>query len=258
MLYAIVQKSLTPPSREQLVTAFRALPELTDYDAATMAKDAFGILVERLPMDKAGRLLQALYAAGVEAEMVHHESLPALPAASPIRRADITDEAFVARDVLDRPDPVAWENIILIAAGAVNLTEFKHTVTEKITYRPSSSHSAVPVIEYEHGDKAEDVARLRLDLFLSVEPGRYQIAAEKFSFDTLAPRPGSHTGSSFAAFVLACAARAPGALLNRGALGLTKDSRRLVHYPGRHAFEEECVWHLWRHYASRSRDASPD
>ncbi len=87
MPYAIMQKTLVPPSREQLVEAFRALPELTDYDAAPMAKDAFGILVERLPLAKAGRLLQALHAAGVEAEMIDHDALPQLPASYPIRRA---------------------------------------------------------------------------------------------------------------------------------------------------------------------------
>ncbi len=256
MPYAIVQNTLAPPSREQLITAFRALPELTDYDAATMAKDAFGILVDRLPMAKAGRLLQALHAAGVEAEMVDHDSLPPLPAASSIRRADLTDQAFVAYDVHDRPDPVAWSDILLIAAGAVKLTEFERVVTERISYRYVGDRS-MPVVEYEHNDKAENVVRMRLDLFLGVEPGRYQIAAEKFSFDTLGPRPGSHTRASFAAFVVECARRAPQAVLNRGALGLTEDATRLAQYPSRHAFEEESVWQLWRHYASqRGSDTS--
>jgi len=251
MPYAIVQKTLDMPGREQLVAAFRSLPDLTDYDAASMAKDAFGILVERLPMAKAGRLLQALHANGVEAEMVDHNALPPLPAANPIRRADLTLEAFVAYDVVDRPNEVAWNDVLLIAAGAVQVTEFNHVVTERVTMDYTSGRSAVPIVKYEHEDKAEDQCRMRLELFLAVPPGRYQIAAEKFSFACLGDRVGAHTGASFAAFVVECARRSPRAVLNRAAQLLTEDASRLIRYPSRHAFEEESVWQLWRHYASQ-------
>ena len=124
MPYAIVQNRLEVPPVEALAKAFEALPQLTDYDAATMAKDAYGILVQGLELADAGRLLQALHAAGVQAEMVDHKSLPPLPPPKPCRRAEPRPEHLVAYDHLGRPQTFEWGHVLLLATGAVRGTEY--------------------------------------------------------------------------------------------------------------------------------------
>jgi len=254
MPYAILQKSLQPPSTEQLVQAFRALPQLTDLDAATMAKDAFGILVQGLELADAGRLLQAMHAAGVEAEMVDHNSLPKLPPAKPLRRADALPEAFVAYDHLGRPDQVEWGHVIFLAAGAVLLTEFKHVVTERVVhghYHRGLDGAVTPVTRAEHSEKEEQNHRFILELFLDVAPGRYHIAAEKFNFGYLGNRLHDRRVHNYVALVQDCLRYATDAVGNRGAEGQRQDPRKLTKYPSKHAFEEEITWQLWRHFSSQ-------
>jgi len=251
MPYAIVQKSLEAPPVQAMVEAFRALPQLTDIDAATMASDAFGILVRGLELADAGRLLQALHAAGIEAEMVDHKSLPPLPPPRPCRRAEPTPERFVPCDHLGRPQPVEWSHVILLAAGGVRGTEFKHTATEKVV--PGSRYGArggEPVTRVEHKDVAKDTVRLTLEVFLDVAPGRYHIEAHRFNFAYLGDRLHDERTHNYVALVQDCLRHATGAVLNRGAAAQKRDPRKLSTYPNKHAFEEEIVWLLWRHFAS--------
>ena len=254
MPYAILQNSLEAPPVEALVQAFRALPQLTDLDAATMAKDAYGILVQGLEMADAGRLLQALHAAGVEAEMVDHKSLPPLPPPKPCRRAAPLPEHFVACDHLGRERAFEWSHVILLAAGGVRGTEFKHVVKQKIVrHHYHGSRSSVPVVKEEHSDKAEEVTELTLQLFLDVAPGRFHIEADRFNFSYLGDRLHDSRSHNYAALVRDCLTHATRAVLNRGAARQKADPKRLTTYPSRHAFEEEIVWLLWRHFVASSR-----
>ena len=248
MPYAIVQKSLEAPSVEQLVRAFRALPQLTDYDANTMAKDAFGILVQGLDLADAGRLLQALHAEGVEAEMVDGKSLPPLPPPKPLHRAECLPGAFLACDYLGRPAEIEWPHVILVAAGAVLLTEFKHTTRERLHHY---DQDGIPVTVTEHREKEEQNHRLILELLLDVAPGRYHIAAEKFNFAYLGERLSQSRAANYVALVQDCLRYATSAIGNRGAEAQRRDPRSLLKYPSKHAFEEETVWLLWHHFASR-------
>ena len=261
MPYAIVQKSLKPPAVDQLARAFRALPTLTDADAAIVAKDAFGILVRGLELADAGRLLQALCAEGVEADMVDHKQLPPLPPPKRVRRAECLPDVLAAYDQLGRRTDVEWGHVILIAAGSVLLTEFRHIVREV----PARKGSAVEVQMFggtaiqtdaptrsEHSDREEHNYRCILELFLDVAPGRLHIAAEKFNFAYLGDRLSSDPSRNYVALVQDCLRAAPQAVLNRGALAQHQDASRLLRYPSKHAFEEESTWLLWRHFASGS------
>ena len=252
MPYAIVQKSLEPPPVPALAQAFRALPQLTDIDAATMAKDAFGILVQGLELADAGRLLQAMHAAGIEAEMVDHKSLPQLPPSRPCRRAAPSPEQLVACDHLGREQVFEWSRVLLLAAGGVRGTEFKHVARERIV--PGSYHGqrgGEPVTRTEHKDVAEEVVEMTLEIFLDVAPGRIHIEASRFHFGYLGDRLRDSRPHNYAALVGDCLAHAPDrAVLNRGAARLKQDPRKLMTYPSEHAFEEEVVWLFWRHFVA--------
>ena len=253
MPYAILQNSLEAPPVEALVQAFRALPQLTDYDAATMAKDAFGILVQGLELADAGRLLQAMHAAGIGAEMVDEKSLPPLPPPKPCRRAEPLPEHLVAYDHLGRPKAFEWGHVILLAAGGVRGTEFKHVVKQKIVPYEYHGRQGVPVTRTEHEDKAEEVTELTLELFLDVAPARFHIEADRFNFGYLGDRLHDSRPHNYAALVHDCLTHATRAVLNRGAARHKADPKRLVTYPSKHAFEEEIVWLLWRHFVAKQR-----
>ena len=254
MPYAIVQHSLEAPPVEALVQAFRALPQLTDYDAATMAKDAYGILVQGLELADAGRLLQAMHAAGIGAEMVDEKSLPPLPPPKQCRRAEPLPEHLVAYDHLGRPQTFEWGHVVLLAAGGVRGTEFKHVAKEKVV--PGSYHGqrgGEPVTRTEHKDVAKEVVELTLELFLDVAPARFHIEAGRFHFGYLGDRLRDSRPHNYAALAHDCLAHGTRAVLNRGAARFRKDPRKLVTYPSKHAFEEEIVWLLWRHFVAGDR-----
>ncbi len=255
MPYAIVQKTLEPPSFEQLKAAFRALPQLTDVDAGPMAKDAFGILIQGLEMADAGRLLQALHAAGVEAEMVDEQSLPPLPPPRPCRRAQVRPDAFVAHDHLGRAHEIEWPHVILIAAGAVATRELKHVTEERVVgYNAGASRygagEAAQIIRVDHKDIEEEHVRLWLELFLDIAPARYHITADKFNFAYLGDRMTSSRTRNYLALVSDCVGCASGAFLNRGAAAIGQEPPTMRKYPSKHAFEEETVWQLWRHFGA--------
>ena len=259
MPYAIVQNSLDPPSVEQLAQAFTALPSLTDTDAATMARDAFGILVGGLELADAGRLLQALHAAGVDAEMVDEKSLPPLPPAKPCRRAEPLDDAFVAYDHLSRATSFEWPQVVLLAAGAVRLSEWRHSTEERVVGHavgggglgPGSGYEATPITRTVHKDSEQQVRKPILDVFLSDAPGRYRIDPERFNFGYLGERAQHSRARNYVALVRDCVARATGAILNRGAYTIGQDPTATFDYRSKHAFEEESVWLLWRHFVWR-------
>jgi len=258
MPYAIVQKTLEAPTIEQMRTAFRALPQLTDLDAGSMAKDAFGILVQGLDLADAGRLLQALAAVGVDAEMIDDQTLPPLPPARPCRRAEARPDAFVACDHLGRPQEFEWSKVLLLAAGGVPMMEFKHSTEERVvgyTAGPGrgmygygyGTDSGGVITRTVHKDREERNVKLLLDVLLAEAPGRYRIDAEKFNFDYLGDRMVHSREKNYLALVGDCIGCAGAAILNRGGAGICQQSATLLEYPSKHAFEEETQWLLWRH-----------
>jgi len=251
MPYAIVQHRLEAPPVEALAKAFEALPQLTDYDAATMAKDAYGILVQGLELADAGRLLQAMHAAGIEAEMVDEKSLPPLPPPKPCRRAEPRPEHLVACDHLGRPQTFEWDRVILLAIGGVRDTEFKHIVKERVVGHHRGRYDEFePIVRYEHDDKPQEVTRPTMEVFLSVAPARLRIEADRCNFGYLGERMQASSSHNFALLAHDCLRHATGAVLNRGAARLREAPTQLTVYPSKHAFEEEIVWLLWHHFVA--------
>ena len=248
MPYAILQRSLAAPLVEGLARAFRVVPQLRPVDAGAMARDAFGILVQGLDRDDAERLLEALRAEGIEAEAVDQERLPVLPAPRPLRRAECHPLAFVAYDPLGRPTEFDWSHVLLVAAGLVRRTEFRHVVRERVA---RYDYEGGPITVSEHSEREEEKLRPILEVFLDTAPGRYRIEGERFNYSYLGDRLHDDRMANFATIVQDCVLYTTRAVLNRGAATLQPGDRTLLAYPSRHAFEEEIVWLLWRQFASR-------
>lgn len=239
-------KTLDPPDTDKLARAFRAVPSLTDTDALTLAKDAFGILVDGLSAEEAVILEQALLNAGVDVEAVDQKDLPELPPAKRLKRADCLPEGLVLYDALNRPSRVAWKHVILLAAGNVRLSDFRRIEKERVIRRVGMGRAVFSIYLTDVRTKEEANLRLVLEFLLDVEPFRYRMEAGGFNYSYLGSRLRRGPVENYLLFARDLLTFGTGATLNRGAAALAEDPPRTFEYPSKHAFEEELVWLLWR------------
>ncbi|KPK81336.1 MAG: hypothetical protein AMJ81_10695 [Phycisphaerae bacterium SM23_33] len=246
MAYAVVQKTLDPPSVEQLCRAVQAVPGLTRYDATVLAADAFGIIAENLSLESASVIQRRLAAEGYETELVDQDKLPTLPPPTGLRRADCLPECLVVYDALGRPKRIQWAQVCLVAAGSVRLSEFKRVERQYVVYHPGPWLLAVPVVLSDFADREERNLRLALEILIEAAPARYRATAHNFNYGYLGPRQHRRPAENFALLVRDLMQLAINASANRGAVGLAQDPAQTLEYPARHAFEEEMIWLLWK------------
>ena len=196
--FALLQRSLEIPGVEQLKRAFRSVKGLTQTDAHTLAKDAFGILVNNLSPTDAMTLRGALGAEGVETAVVLQTDLPQLPQVKFVHQMDCLPNTLVVHDAIGRELPVPWEQIMLIAAGRVRLTVFEQ---QRVTPGQSPAQSALdswwpvgprhrsasqPAPEYV--SRESQVPTLLLEVLLARAVMRLQIEGDQFRFYYLGDR----------------------------------------------------------------------
>jgi hypothetical protein len=250
MTCSLLQKSLEPPTIEQLKLAFRGVPGLTEMDAYTLGRDAFGILARSFEPARAEALKLALAGQGIETEVVADASLPVLPEARLVHRIDCTPDGLLIYDPLNRSFPLQWENVMLIAAGQANLTEFNDIRTEKRVPR-YGYRGYGPAYEtvVEHQTKEEHHDRWLLEVVISGAGLRYSVnadAAKGLLFLGLGERRTNDLTANFKLLVRDMLKGAPQAAINRGAYFLRENSTDPFYYPGKKAFYEEMVWLLWK------------
>ena len=247
MTCAVVQKNLEPPTTEQLRNAFRGIPGLTPADAYIIGNEAYGILVNGFERQAAEALKAALAAQGVETEVVEEEQLPKLPLMRTVHRLDCTSDALMIFDPLGRSFPLKWENILLIAAGRVRLTEFNTVTRTAPMLFGHTARSGAPIqIKTETMEQSAD--HWLLEIVISGAALRYSIVAdrpESLLFQYLGARRTGDVTSNFKLVVEDIVKAAPQATINRGAYYLRENAATPFYYPSRHAFDEEMTWLLW-------------
>ena len=254
--FAILQRSLEIPDVEKLKRAFRLVNGLTESDAHTLANDAFGILVNNLSPTDAMTLQGALQAEGIETAVVLQTDLPQLPPTKFVHQMDCLPNALVVQDAIGRELPVAWDQIMLIAAGRVRLTVFEQ---ERVTPSQSPLQAALvpwwPVLRIgrsvsqpapEYVSRESQVTRLLLEVLLARAVTRFQIEGERFRFDYLGERKRPELAENFALLVQDVMKFAPQAIVNRGAYFLRENTSTVFDYPSKHAFHEEITRMLWQ------------
>ena len=248
MPFAVVQTTLDVPPVELLRVAFQSLPQLTDNDAALMARDAFGVLVSNLSLDDANTLKLVLKNHGVKVQVVDERDLPALGAWKRTMQADAMAEQLILYDSLNRPIPIEWSRVTLIAAGSVNLTEFKRVAKTRIRRRMIGIGRCgviVPIVETDVKHSEKEVPNLVLEIFLDDGASRYRILADKFRYTYLGQRASNRAADNFVMLVCDLIRYAEAAMINRGAVAMTEKPPLTFKYPTRHAFEEESIWLLF-------------
>jgi hypothetical protein len=249
---AVMQKSLEPPTTEQLRNAFRSVPGLTAIDADILGRHAFGMLVKGFEPERAAALQSALAAQGVETEVVEERSLPPLPEMRGVHQLECTPDALMIYDPLNRSFPLKWENIMLVAAGHVMLDEIDQVrrevqVPQYGGYGPL--HGARVETQVEYSTKFERNERWLLEITITGGALRYCVNADQAGpllFRYLGDRAGDDLQANFTLLVQDILKAAPQAAINRGAYYLRENSDKVFAYPSRNAFYEEIIWLMWQ------------
>jgi hypothetical protein len=238
-----MQKELTAPDVNRLIQAFRVLPTLTELDAHTVVKDSCGILLRGLELEQASVLQDALFKQGIETEAVDEAELPIVPPAKLVKQVEFLPAHLSMYDPMGRTFTLAWQDILILAAGKVLLQEFhkiKAASEEPQVYGAGIGHDTASTT------REEGRYHLMLEIVLAGGVSRYSITADDFVFNHLGPRLTASTPKNFALLVQELAQSAPHAGLNRGAFLICEKPDKLFVYPSKAAFFEELTWMLWR------------
>lgn len=248
MSYAVVQKELSALPIEALRRAFRHVPGLTALDAQVLGNDAFGILVKDFPLENATAMQGALRSEGIETEIVETARLPAMPPMKQLRRLSCSEAGLELFDPLGRGFVVAWQHVMLLAAGAVKTSEFVRKVEMKP--KPASSYGedggSDEGLQPEVNYKEVRAVHLLLEIVMTRAVLRYSVVADKFDFGYLGQRKTGSIPVDFVAMATDLAAYAPHAGFNRGMSSLLDGGGTIFSYPTKNAFLEEITWLLWR------------
>jgi len=254
MAYVLLQKELLPPSVEQLKRAFSVWPALTEIDAQSAARDAFGILLKGLEPEQASLLQEALFKESVETKVVKESDLPAVPAAKVIKQIEFMPTHLSMYDPMKRHIELPWNDLVLLAAGKVRMPEARRIKTShglpqvpEVTPTPDSLSAA----------KAKDEAHYHLMLEMMLVDGitRYSIMADEFDFDCLGAEVTANREDNFVLVVRELEQYAPYASLNQGAYLICKELQPPFKYPSKAAVWEELTWMLWRIAEARKAEA---
>jgi len=243
--YAVLQRDAGAPQAEQIRRAFRSFSHLTDADAVRLAANAQGILLRHLSADEARAFHRALQAEGVAAAMVAESDLELLPASKALHRVSLTDPALEIYDLRGQPSPLPWNEIVLVAAGAVPHIEIGVQQRESTTVKLHPLWGLWPKRTVESMHKVEAESQLILEIVLANRAGRYELNAAQFPFKYAVDRPELSTLGKFVWLVREVSRRAGVAILNRGAADVRHGVELIRGYPSRQAFLDEMIWLLW-------------
>jgi hypothetical protein len=244
--FAVLQKERDRPAAEPIRRAFRSFSHLTDADAVRLAANAQGILMRHLSADQARALQRSLLAEGVEATLVREDELRRLlPDGQPLNRIVLERDALMLFDASGRICPVAWDDLSLVAVGAMPHFRIVSTPAQRAgmefrrMFGVRAKHEAGPRSRLETGSD------FVLELIAGHNPARYEIQALEFRFDVAPNCPAASTTEEFIRLARELTQRAPRALLNRGANDVRDGVEFVRGYPSRQAFLDEITWLLW-------------
>ncbi len=240
--YAVLLREAGQPNAEAVCRAFRQFRHLTDADAIRLAANAQGILMRHLNVDEAKALQQALGAEGVNAALAKDDELRFLPSARRVHHAELSSDALLIFDHLNRALAVPWNEVSLVAAGAVPHVEISSSVQHPGVGIHSLFRSGA---RSAPRSQLETTRQLVLELITRNASARYEIHAHDFHFHRLPALPATSLMERFVWLVREMSQRTTGAVLNRGVQDI-RDGITLVRgYPSRQALLDEMVWLLW-------------
>jgi len=241
--YAILLRDKSRPTADAIRRAFSSFSHLTDADAVRLAANAQGILLRHVGPDEGRALQRALQNEGVSAALVHEQELQVLPPSQGMHRLEFTPEQLVIQDVMGRAREVAWEEIALVAAGAVPHVDVSVTQTSRTDLSLSSMFRSWGRSDVR--SRLETSQHLILELVLRSGVGRFELLAHQFPFNYVINLPAASLAEKFVWLVLNLIRQAPNAWLNRGAQDILDGVKLARGYPSRQVMWDEMTWLLW-------------
>ena len=243
--YAVLLRNETRPAADQIRRAFSSFSHLTDADAVRLAANAEGVLMRHLSSDEARAFHRTLNAEGVDAAVVAENILPVIPKRIALHRVELTETDLVAFDQIGRPEKVAWDQVSLIALGAMTHVGFatKETTDNRRSPYPSTRLWPKQAAEVSHTLKKE--TQLLLEVVMADSGKCFQINAAEFPFRYVVDRPEFSLMDKIVWLAGELIRRAPKALLNRGARDVSDGVKLVRGYPTPQVFNDEMVWLLW-------------
>ena len=244
MPYAIMQKALEAPTVDQLQTAFRGVPGVAAVDARIFAKNIFGVLAQGLTEQQAAAAKAGFTAQNIEVESVDERAVPPMPPIRHVRRLDCTPEALLIYDPIGRPVPLAWNNIMIVAAGQVVMAEFDRQAEDYYVQTRSG-----PMLRTRYHEDEMHRERWLLEIVIRGGALRFSVNSHEVLgtfFQYLGERQARDFGTNFQMVVRDIIQATPDAALNRGACSIRDQAPKSFLYPNRKAFNEEMIWLLWK------------
>ena len=241
-----MQTELDPPTAEQLKIAFTHVPQLTALDAANLGRDSIGILSRGFDEAQALAMQAALADQGVATEVVDEASLAELPPPQKLAKVEFTPEALRIDNLMGRIIPVAWEDLLLIAAGRAKITEFQTTLVENLLVKLDGEITGVKLSSRTREAQNE---HLLLEIITRDAALRFHTVADNpetaLLFLCLGERRTRIPATDICLFVQELAKFAPKAVLNHGAFFMRENNDASYFYPSKGAFYREITWLLW-------------
>lgn len=206
------------------------------------------MLAKGLDVAGASAMQSALAAEGVKSEVVEDASLTELPAPKQLTKVTFTEEALQMEDLLGHGIALEWQEICVIAAGRVKLTEFKTELTEEIKSAPGSrDYSPRLVLETKTIEEHND--HLLLEIITNGAAWRCHTVAARpeaaILFQSLGDRRRMDPAANLSLFVRELSRFAPSAHFNQGAQAMFDSGKPPFCYASQTAFYREITWLLW-------------
>ena len=248
MGHTVIQTDQTPVSAEQLAKAFLSIDRLAPADGAKMARESFGLIIDRLEREEAAQLQRALAAQGIQTRIIDDADLFSMPPVKTTKRIDCEDSHLNVYDALGRPASIPWDQVLVVASGRVNLFETQVQEQERWArprFGTPGGMAPIPVPVTERSYEGQEVPRLVLDFIVLGEPSRYRAESQELNYAYLEGRLTGNAEGNFAALLSDFVSCASSATLNQGTVALLSDFSGAFIYPSRKAFEREIVWLIW-------------
>ena len=250
--YAILQMNLDPIDITEVGRVLSAVRGIPLADGTRLARHAYGVVDEAVPLDEAEQIKERLEQMGVPVFLVQMSQFHPYPVPVTTRNADCLDSGFNVELPYGPQETVQYEDVILVSGGRLQWEETV-TVVESADSMGifSRSQSFGFRMDGQYGERStvhRKRKKTRIDQFLfrilCRNPVRsFQISKDEFNYDYLGARKAMDTVSNLRLFLKDLVDRSPHVLLGQSvAAFLETDLRNVMKFSSMADFEEYNQW----------------
>ena len=237
--FSIILDSLDRVPPDALEHALVGLNNLVTSDATHLARYAFGILAEHLPLDTAVKVRDRLDGAGVRVEIVPQAEVPVVPPIMRVQHLVPGTDGVSLTEHGGKSYTRPWSDVKVLALGVVRRAETEVLYDESVRTRHIRfGHGTVAIaLAHQFRSGSIDHDRILFELITSDVSYELRLAKESNPFGLL------HDLTS----------RAPNVERTAGCEAALQFGDVVPIYPSLHAYQNEIRWRLFRAHTGRAR-----